>query len=127
MHKQDLNGTRNRQCFFFAGFLAFCLFSCNTFKSDLSIQPGKRFELGGNRNGSFTVQLRNNGNVPVSVAERRANGQSVELGIFSPGDLQSVRFSAGSTALIDNVSEKPARLSLTVSGDKNLNMAERGN
>lgn len=124
-YRHAFTGKRIWQCFFFTGLLAFCLSSCSTLKSDLTVQPGTRFELGGNRNGSFTVQLRNRGDVPVTITERKANGQRVELGLFSPGDQQTVRFSAGSAALIDNATARPARLLLTVTGDKGLSMSQR--
>lgn len=100
--------------------------SCSTLKSDLTVRPGKQFELGGNQKGSFTVQVINKGDVPVTLIERKRNGQKVDLGLFGPGEQQSVRFSAGSAALINNTATKPARLSLTVTGDKNLGMEEKG-
>lgn len=123
--KNDVTRKSTWQSLFFTLALAFFLPFCSTLKSDLTVQPGKRFELGGNRNGSFTVQLINKGDVPVTVTERKANGQRLALGVFGPGDQQTVRFSPGSAALIDNASAKPARLFLTVSGDKDLSMSEQ--
>ncbi len=117
-------GKRSQHRLFFILLLAFCI-SCSTLKSDLTVQPGTRFELGGNRNGSFTVQLKNTGDVPVSVTERKANGQQVTLGVFNPGARQKVPFSSGSTALIANAAARPAHLVLVVSGDTDLNMKEQ--
>lgn len=117
-------GKRNRRSLFLITLLAFCI-SCSTLKSDLTVQPGTQFELGGNRNGSFTVQLKNTGDVPVTITERKANGQPVTLGVFYPGARQTVPFSSGSTALIANSTTKPARLFLVVSGDTDLSMREQ--
>ncbi|WP_373513498.1 hypothetical protein [Persicitalea sp.] len=100
------------------------LSACSTLKSDLTVQPGKQFRLGGNQNGAFTVQLKNTGQVPVTVSEQPATGQSVVLGTFRPGEGKTVRFAAGSAALVDNATDKSARLYLVVTGDKNLSMKE---
>lgn len=90
--------------------------------SALTVPPGKQFALGGNQNGAFTVRLKNVGEVPVVIRERRADGQQVTLGTFQPGDGQIVRFAAGSTALVDNSSAKQARVDLVITGDTNLSM-----
>jgi hypothetical protein len=95
-------------------------------KSDLTIQPGKQFQLGGNQNKAFTVRLQNVGDVPVKVAERKGSGASVPLGAFAPGEQKTILFSAASAVLIDNASAtKPARLLLVVSGDTDLTMREQ--
>jgi hypothetical protein len=102
------------------------LTGCSTLHSDLTVQPGRQFVLGGNQKGAFLVKARNTGRVTVSLSERRASGQTVELGQFAPGDAQTVRFAAGSAVLIDNRADQSARLDLTVTGDKdNLTMQER--
>jgi hypothetical protein len=102
------------------------LTGCSTLHSDLTVQPGRQFVLGGNQKGAFMVKARNTGRVSVSLSERRASGQTVELGQFAPGDAQTVRFAAGSSVLIDNRADQSARLDLTVTGDKdNLTMQER--
>lgn len=98
----------------------------STLQSDLTVQPGKQFVLGGNQPGAFNVRASNKGQVPVTLSERRANGQLVSLGRFAPDQVQTIRFAAGSAALVDNPSDQAARLDLTVTGDKeNLTMQER--
>lgn len=103
------------------------LTGCNrsVLQSALIVQPGKQFELGGNQQGAFTIKARNVGDVAVELSERRADGQTVALGRFAPGDRQTIRFAAGSAALVDNSTAKAAQLNLTVTGDKNLSMRER--
>lgn len=103
-----------------------CALSCSALKSDLTIQPGKAFLLGGNRNGAFTVQLQNRGKVSVTVTEKFADGQTRALAVFGPGESQSVRFANGSAALLrNNDSLLPVRLFLVVTGDKNLSMQSK--
>lgn len=109
-------------------FCTLALPGCNTLNSALTVQPGKQFELGGNQPGAFTVQVRNVGEVPVVISERRVDGQRLTRGTFRPGDSQTVRFASGSAALVDNASAKPARLDLVVTGDTgNLTMKENPN
>ena len=98
--------------------LAGCNTSLSSLHSDLTVQPGKQFVLGGNQKGAFTVQASNKGQVPVTLSERRADGQTVALGTFNPGGRQTIRFAAGSAVLVNNQSAQPARLDLTVTGDK---------
>ncbi|WP_266368331.1 hypothetical protein [Tellurirhabdus rosea] len=109
-----------------AALLTIAATACSALKSDLTVRPGKQFELGGNRNGAFTAQVRNVGSVAVQVTERLADGRRVSLGTFGPGDQKTIRFAAGSAALIDNTASKPARLLLVVTGDKDLSMSELG-
>jgi hypothetical protein len=102
--------------------LACCTISCSTLKSDLTIQPSKQFILGGNQHGAFTVNLRNVGNVFVTVTERKESGDPESLGQFAPGEQKILRFSRRTAVLINNAASQPARLFLVVSGDKDLNM-----
>ncbi|HZH95249.1 MAG TPA: hypothetical protein VEY06_05155 [Flavisolibacter sp.] len=129
MHRNNLFYSQNFPAIMykimFVSLMALCMAACSMLKSDLTVQPGKQFELGGNQNGSFAVQVENRGNVPVTITERKAGGENISLGVFEPGAQQTIRFSAGSAAVVTNESKKPARLFLTVSGDKNLSMSER--
>lgn len=98
--------------------------SCNRLGSLTTIQTGKQFELGGNPHGAFTARLQNVGDVPVTITERRIDGQRLDRGKFEPGDQQTVRFAPGSAVLIDNAAGQPAQLHLVITGDKNLRMRE---
>ena len=99
--------------------------SMNVLHSDLTVQAGNQFELGGNQQGAFVVQVKNVGVVPVTISERQADGQQPIRGTFQPGDAQTVRFSPGSAAIVDNQSGQSARLDLVVTGDNgNLRMQE---
>lgn len=117
----------NNRTIYLLSVLSSLLVGCHRLNSLTTIQPGRRFELGGNRNGAFTARLQNVGRVPVEITERRGDGTSVAMGTFRPGRQQTVRFSAGSAALFNNPSVQPAQLRLVVTGDTDLSMRELGN
>lgn len=87
--------------------------------SNLQIEAGETFVLGGGQKGSFTVAGRNTGSVPVEVlgkAEGAAVG--VRRGIAAPGAMLDATFATGEAALLRNTSDsKSARLKLTITGD----------
>lgn len=80
------------------------------------IDAGKQFVLGGQQRGAFRVAAHNVGPVPVSVAERRANGAVQERGRLAPGQRAELAFEAGSAALVRNLGERPARLNFQITG-----------
>lgn len=124
----SLRSQQNKRSAYLLMLVLLVLTSCanSVLQSALTVQPGRQFQLGGNQRGAFTVQATNKGGVPVTLSERRADGQTVALGTFGAGDRQTIRFAAGSAVLIDNRSAQPAQLNLTVTGDKgNLIMREK--
>ena len=90
--------------------------------SDLFIEPGKQFALGGTQPGAFRVVARNVGSVPVEIKERPRGGGIFGKGKLAPGQRATLRFMAGSSALVLNPSNQQAHLDITVSGDTNLSM-----
>lgn len=85
--------------------------------SDLFIEPGKQFVLGGGQPGAFKVVARNVGKVPVEIRERPRGGGIFTKTTLAPGAGGTLRFMAGSTALLLNPSKVQAHLSLKVTGD----------
>jgi len=87
--------------------------------SNLQIEAGETFELGGGQEGGFTVTGRNTGPVAVEVlgmAEGAAAG--VSRGTVAPGGDVKASFAPGEMALLRNTSgSKTARLKLKISGD----------
>ncbi|TDN38285.1 hypothetical protein E4631_05995 [Hymenobacter sp. UV11] len=84
--------------------------------SQTFIDAGKQFVLGGGQRGAFRVAAHNVGPVPVSVAERRADGSLHELGRLEPGQRTELAFAAGSAALVRNLGEHQAVLDFRVTG-----------
>ena len=96
--------------------------------SDLYIEPGKQFALGGGQPGEFKVVARNVGTVPVEFKERPRGGGIFGKTTLAPGASGTLRFAPGSTALLLNPSKVQARLKLRVTGDiKTLSMTYEPN
>jgi hypothetical protein len=87
--------------------------------SNLQIEAGETFELGGGQKGGFIVTGRNTGAVAVEVlgkVEGAASG--VSRGTVAPGGDVKASFGAGEMALLRNTSNsRTARFKLKISGD----------
>lgn len=89
-----------------------------TINSNLQIEAGKTFELGGGQEGAFTVTGRNTGPVAVEVLGKPEGGAAVMRGMVAPGGAVEARFAAGEMALLRNTSSaRMAALKLKISGD----------
>ncbi len=87
--------------------------------SNLQIEAGETFVLGGGQEGSFTVTGRNTGPVPVDVLGKGEGAAAGVLrGTVAPGAMLEATFASGEAALMRNTSDsKTARLKLTITGD----------
>ncbi len=87
--------------------------------SNLQIDPGQTFELGGGQKGGFTVTGRNTGPVAVAVYAQAEGGETQALrGTVEPGQSVEAAFGPGDMALLRNTSGKQmARLKLKITGD----------
>ncbi len=90
--------------------------------SDLFIEPGKQFILGGSQRGAFKVVAKNVGPVPVEIRERPRGGGIFGKATLAPGQKAVLDFAAGSTAVLLNPSSVKANLDLTITGDTKLGM-----
>ncbi|RPD48386.1 hypothetical protein DNI29_07100 [Hymenobacter sediminis] len=95
--------------------------------SNLFIEPGKQFVLGGEQPGAFKVEARNVGKVPVEFKERPRGGGIFGRATLAPGQRATLRFLAGSSALLLNPSAQTANLNLHVTGDTRLSMGYEPN
>ena len=73
-----------------AGLLAFAIagavpVAAGTINSNLQIEAGKTFELGGGQEGAFIVTGRNTGPVSVEVLGKPEGGAAVVRGTVAPG------------------------------------------
>ncbi|MBC6699047.1 hypothetical protein [Hymenobacter sp. BT190] len=90
--------------------------------SNLLIESGKQFALGGGQLGSFKVEAHNVGKVPVEIRERPRGGGIFGKTTLAPGARGTLRFMAGSTALLLNPSAQQAKVDLKITGDTKLSM-----
>ncbi len=89
-----------------------------TINSNLQIDPGQTFELGGGQAGGFVVTGTNTGPVAVVVLSKADGAAAVERGTVAPGGAVDARIAPGEMALLRNTSgEKTATLKLKVTGD----------
>ena len=102
------------------------VFALGDIHSVTTIKVGQQFVLGGQQHGAFRVKARNSGSVPVSVAERRADGTLTELGRLEPGQRAELAFAAGSAALVRNLGARDAEPTVVISGDASFKMGMRG-
>ena len=93
-----------------------------TIHSNLFIEPGKQFILGGDQLGAFKVAAKNVGPVPVEIRERPQGGGTFGKATLQPGQSGVLKFAAGSTAVLLNPSATKANLDLTITGDTKLGM-----
>jgi hypothetical protein len=116
--------------FAFAGFFAASIMSMTNavgpIKSNLLIEPGQQFVLGGDQPGAFFVSGVNSGPVAVRVVERFASGDTLGRGVLAPGAKAGLKFEKGSAALIINKNSVKATLNLKITGDTNLGMTYEG-
>ena len=68
------------------------------------------------------MKARNSGPVPVSGAERRADGVLTERGRLEPGQRADLAFAAGSAVLVRNLGEHDAELAVVISDDVSFKM-----
>jgi hypothetical protein len=89
-----------------------------TINSNLQIEPGQTFELGGGQEGGFAVTGTNTGPVAVVVLSKAEGAVAVERGTVAPGGAVDAKIAPGEMALLRNTSgQKTARLKLKISGD----------
>lgn len=89
-----------------------------TINSNLRIEPGETFELGGGQEGGFVVTGTNTGPVAVVVLSKGEGKAAVEVGTVAPGGAVDATIAPGAAALLRNTSARQtARLKLTITGD----------
>lgn len=91
--------------------------SCSPTRSTIGIPAGETFVLGGGQAGAFEAKLLNIGSVSVRVAELTLAGDTVSVSELGPGDDASVRFSAGSAALLINTADREASVQGVIQGN----------
>jgi hypothetical protein len=106
------------------GFLLLLATACwaRSIHSDLFIEPGKQFVLGGEQQGKFKVAAHNKGKVPVTIKERPRGGGIFGKATLAPGQHTTLAFGARSAAVLLNPSAQQANLDLRITGDTNLSM-----
>ena len=94
----------------------------NGLRSQVRIEVGKQFELGGKQLLGFRVEANNVGPVAVEVKELTKSGNTTSLGVIAPGQKTDVRFGLGSKALLVNLGQREAKIDVDVTNGAGLGM-----
>ncbi len=89
---------------------------CGPIESVTYIEAGKQFVLGGGQRGGFRVAAHNVGPVPVSLAERLADGAVQERGRLEPSQQAELACQDGSAVLVRNLGQRQARMHFQITG-----------
>lgn len=98
-------------------------FASAAINSDLAIEAGQTFVLGGGQRGAFSVAGENTGPVAVTVLAR-GEAETVRVGTVAPGAGFRHDFARGEAALLRNTSDsEAARVKVRITGSTgNLGM-----
>lgn len=102
-----------------AAFATLAISADAAINSNLRIEAGQTFELGGGQVGGFTVTGRNTGPVAVLVQGKvEGASQAAVRGAVAPGARLEADFGPGEMALLRNTSDREvAKLQLKITGD----------
>lgn len=90
--------------------------------SQVKIEVGKQFELGGTQLLGFRVAAHNVGPVAVEIKERTAKGQIISVGVLQPGQQTKAVFGMGSQAVLVNLGQREAKIDVSISNGSGLDM-----
>ena len=94
----------------------------NGLRSQVSIEVGKQFELGGTQLLGFRVEAHNVGLVAVEIKERNSNGRVMSVGLLQPGQQTKAVFGMGSQAVLVNLGPHEAKVDVNISNGAGLGM-----
>ena len=94
----------------------------NSLSSQVKIDVGKQFELGGTQLLGFRVAAHNVGPVAVEIKERTANGRVMSVGLLQPGQQAKAVFGIGSQAILVNLGPREAKIDVSISNGSGLGM-----
>ena len=94
----------------------------NGLRSQVKIEVGKQFELGGTQLLGFRVAAHNVGPVAVEIKERTPNGRVISVGLLQPGQQTKAVFGMGSQAILVNMGQREAKVDVDISNGSGLSM-----
>ena len=94
----------------------------NGLRSQVRIEVGKQFELGGKQLLGFRVEAQNVGPVAVEIKEESAAGRVTSFGLLQPGQQTKAAFGMGSKALLVNLGPREAKIDVNISNGSGLGM-----
>lgn len=98
----------------------------NGLRSQVKIEVGKQFELGGRQLLGFRVAAHNVGPVAIEIKERTSNGRVMSVGLLQPGQETKAVFGMGSQAILVNLGQREAKIDVDISNGSGLSMGYAG-
>lgn len=98
----------------------------NGLRSQVKIEVGKQFELGGRQLLGFRVAAHNVGPSAVEIKERTSNGRVMSVGLLQPGQETKAVFAMGSQAILVNLGQREAKIDVDISSGSGLSMGYAG-
>jgi len=95
----------------------------NGLRSQVKIEVGKQFELGGKQLLGFRVEAHNVGPVAVEIKEITQAGRVTSFGLLQPGQQTKAAFSMGSKAILVNLGPREAKIDVNISNGAGLGMS----
>ena len=94
----------------------------NGLRSQVRIEVGKQFELGGKQLLGFRVEAHNVGPVAVEIKELTSAGRVTSFGLLQPGQQTKATFGMGSKAFLVNLGLREAKIDVNISNGSGLGM-----
>ena len=94
----------------------------NSLHSQVGIEVGKQFELGGRQLLGFRVAAHNVGPVAIEIKERTSNGRVMSVGVLQPGQQTKAVFGMGSQAILVNLGPREAKIDVDITNGSGLGM-----
>ena len=94
----------------------------NGLRSQVRIDVGKQFELGGGQLLGFRVEADNAGPVAVEIKKKTSDGRIRIKGTLQPGQKTTASFGFGSKAVLVNLGQREAKIDVNISGGAGLGM-----
>ena len=105
-----------------APLLACSSLGINGLRSQVKIEVGKQFELGGTQLLGFRVEAHNVGPVAVEIKEVTQTGCVTSFGLLQPGQQTKAAFGMGSKAILVNLGPREAKIDVNISNGAGLGM-----
>jgi hypothetical protein len=100
----------------------FVISQLDTLTSSTTIDPGRTFEVGEEKHGAFTVDVRNTCKQPIGVSRATIDGNETQLATVASGKSKTFSIPQDTKAMFANRSKITCIIELTLSGDTDLSM-----
>lgn len=98
------------------------LSGCGALHSTTFIPPSQKFELGNNKHGAFTANVKNLGDRPIEVYRAPIDGGKHSFVTLAAGASAKIKVEPNTALVVNNMNQDTASVKLIVRGDISLGM-----